>query len=293
MTHRFSSIAEFVRDRAPLFVLTGAGLSTASGIADYRDRDGRWKRTPPVQFRDFVRLEASRQRYWGRGFAGWPSFRDACPNEGHFALAALERSGIVRTVVTQNVDGLHQQAGQQRVIDLHGRLDRVVCLDCGAVEPREKVQQHLLGANPWLGRIRVDAAALRPDGDAQIPQADLSKLRTPRCPSCGGVVKPDVVFFGENVPRQRVDAAMDALERARGVLVVGSSLAIYSGFRFCRRARELGIPIAAINDGVTRADELLAVKAGGPCAEVLASLPAACRPSVSRRPPSRSPEARR
>ena len=267
-----AQLTAFVRDHAPLFVLTGAGLSTASGIADYRGPDGRWKRSPPVLYRDFVRHEASRQRYWARGFAGWPSFRDAEPNAGHFALAAMERAGVVSLVVTQNVDGLHQRAGQASVIDLHGRLDRVVCLDCGAVDARDRIQEQLAGANPWLRDMHVDRSALRADGDAELPDTGLSKLRTPRCPVCGGVVKPDVVFFGENVPRQRVDDAMAALRRCRGMLVVGSSLAVYSGFRFCRRARELGLPVAAINDGVTRADDFLAVKDGGPCTRALSRL---------------------
>ena len=271
------ALAAFARDHAPLFVLTGAGCSTASGIADYRDRDGRWKRTAPVQYRDFVAREASRQRYWARGFVGWPSFHDARPNAAHHALAELERAGVVAIVVTQNVDRLHQRAGQDRVIDLHGRLDRVVCLDCGALEARERVQQRLGGANPWLRDIEVGESALRPDGDADLPDADLSTLKTPRCAVCGGVVKPDVVFFGENVPRGRVELAMAALTACRGVLVVGSSLCVYSGFRFCRRARELGLPVAAINDGVTRADGFLTVKHGGPCADALALLSSTCQ----------------
>ena len=266
------ALEAFVRSHAPLFVLTGAGLSTASGIAAYRGRDGRWARTEPVQYRDFVRSEGSRQRYWARGFAGWPSFRDAEPNAGHYALAAMERAGTVSVLVTQNVDGLHGRAGHQHVIDLHGRLDRVVCLDCGAVGMRDRVQDQLAGANPWLRNIHVDRSALRADGDAELPDADLSNIRTPRCPVCSGVVKPDVVFFGENVPRERVDDAMTALRDCRGVLVVGSSLAVYSGFRFCRRAKELGLPVAAINDGVTRADDFLAVKHDGACADILASL---------------------
>ena len=247
-------------------------MSTASGIADYRGRDGRWKRTQPVMYRDFVRFEPSRQRYWARGFAGWPSFRDAEPNAGHHALATLEEAGMVASVVTQNVDGLHQRAHQRAVIDLHGRLDRVVCLNCGASESRDRVQDRLASTNPWLRDIRVARTALRADGDAELPALDLKRLRTPRCPVCSGVVKPDVVFFGENVPKKRVDDGFAALEECRGVLIVGSSLTVYSGFRFCRRARELGLPLAAINDGVTRADESLVVKNNGPCADMLARL---------------------
>ena len=225
-----------------------------------------------MQYRDFVRLEVSRQRYWARSFVGWPAFRDAKPNAGHRALVAMESAGAVGVVVTQNVDGLHSRAGQRRVTDLHGRLDRVVCLDCGTVETRDRIQERLLGPNPWLRALVEEEVLSRPDGDAALPELDLSSLRTPRCPACGGIVKPDVVFFGENVPRQRVDEAYAELSRCNGVLVVGSSLSVYSGLRFCRRAKELGIPVAAINDGVTRADGLLAVKYEGCCVDALASL---------------------
>ncbi|MCX7902438.1 MAG: NAD-dependent protein deacetylase [Burkholderiaceae bacterium] len=251
------------------FVLTGAGCSTASGIPDYRDSAGAWKRAMPMTFQAFRSDAAARARYWARSLHGWPVFAAAAPNDAHYALARLQAQGRIVRLVTQNVDGLHQAAGTKAVIDLHGRLDRVVCLHCGWRAPRAQWQQVLLAANPhWCAR----PLAVAPDGDADLAQADFSAFRVPPCPRCGGIVKPDVVFFGDTVPPARVQAALQALAAAEAMLVVGSSLMVYSGFRFARAAAEMGKPIVAINLGRTRADALLADKIEAPCGQVLAAV---------------------
>ena len=240
-----------------LFVLTGAGVSTGSGIPDYRDQNGEWKRPAPVQYRDFVDHSSTRQRYWARSLVGWPWFRDAGPNACHRTLAQWEQAGLISHLVTQNVDRLHQRAGSRRVIDLHGRLDRVVCLECSAPAERAWMQDALLAANPGFA---AGAPKMAPDGDADLDQVDFSRFRVPGCPRCGGTLKPDVVFFGETIPRPRVEQSIDRLLDSEALLVIGSSLMVYSGFRFCRLAAEHGIPIAAINPGRTRADDLLELK---------------------------------
>jgi NAD-dependent SIR2 family protein deacetylase len=267
-----ASLAELVSRPGRLFVLTGAGCSTASGIPDYRDGDGRWKRSQPIRYQDFLRSGRARRRYWARSMVGWPQVEKARPNDAHWALAALERAGLVRQLVTQNVDGLHQLAGQRRVIDLHGRLAWVDCLDCRLRLPRAVMQQRLQSANPHFG---ADPAAFAPDGDAHVAEELEEGFRVPGCPACGGVLKPAVVFFGENVPRPRVEHAFNRLGEAGALLVAGSSLTVYSGFRFCRRAVEEGIPIALVNRGRTRADALAALKLDreiGACLTSLARL---------------------
>ena len=240
-----------------LFVLTGAGVSTGSGIPDYRDANGEWKRPAPVQYRDFVDRPAARQRYWARSLIGWSWFRDAGPNTCHTTLAAWEAAGRISQLVTQNVDRLHQRAGSRRVVDLHGRLDRVVCLECGTSAERSWMQDALLAANPGFA---AGVSEIAPDGDADLDQADFSEFRVPGCPHCGGTLKPDVVFFGETIPRLRVEQAIEHLLDSEALLVIGSSLMVYSGYRFCRLAAEHGIPIAAINPGRTRADHLIELK---------------------------------
>lgn len=263
-----TELPEFLARHRRLLVLTGAGCSTDSGIPDYRDADGQWKRTPPVTYQAFMGEVATRQRYWARSLVGWPRFGTAHPNTSHHALAALEADGRVELLLTQNVDCLHQRAGSQTVIDLHGRLDQVRCMECGARSAREQLQQRLLQANPgW----EVLDAGIAPDGDADL-EADFSGFRVPACERCGGILKPDVVFFGENVPRERVAAVHDHLQRADAVLVVGSSLMVYSGFRFVDAAAKAGLPIAAVNMGRTRADHLIALKIERPCAQALAFL---------------------
>lgn len=263
------SLRDFVSGHRRLFVLTGAGCSTDSGIPDYRDADGSWKRSPPVGFQAFMSSAAVRQRYWARSFAGWHRFRRAGPNGAHAALARLEQQGRLQLLVTQNVDGLHQAAGSMRVIDLHGRLDRVRCMDCENLTSREELQAELLRRNSAWNKLEGRAA---PDGDTDLEGLPFGEFAVPSCSRCGGVLKPDVVFFGESVPRTRVDTAMQQLEQADAMLVVGSSLMLYSGYRFVHAAAQSGKPIAAVNLGRTRADELLTLKVTQPCAHALAGL---------------------
>jgi NAD-dependent SIR2 family protein deacetylase len=245
-----------------------------SGIPDYRDADGAWKRAPPVTHQAFMGQEATRRRYWARSLIGWRRIRRAQPNDAHRALARLEAMGKSEILLTQNVDRLHQAAGSEAVIDLHGRLDRVRCMGCGRVSPRDALQEELAQLNPqWLASDAVDA----PDGDADLDGVDFSAFAIPACPHCGGVLKPDVVFFGDNVPRDRVEAARRRLERADAALVVGSSLMIYSGFRFVEAAVRAGKPVAAVNLGRTRADPLLTLKVEASCEAALGFLLAAPR----------------
>ncbi len=263
------SLADFVDRHRRLFVLTGAGCSTSSGIPDYRDADGKWKRTQPVTYQAFIGEEATRRRYWARSMLGWRRFSRARPNDAHRALARLEAMGRSELLVTQNVDRLHQAAGSARVIDLHGRLDRVRCMGCGLRAPRDEVQDDLGRLNAdWLALDAADA----PDGDADLESADFESFVAPSCRRCGGVLKPDVVFFGENVPRDRVETAARHLLRADAMLIVGSSLMVYSGFRFVEMAASAGKPVAAVNLGRTRADGLLALKVERACEAALAFL---------------------
>lgn len=210
-----------------------------------------------------------RQRYWARSFVGWQRFGRAEPNGAHRALARLEQEGRLEVLVTQNVDGLHQAAGSLRVIDLHGRLDRVQCMECHALVPREELQAELMRLNPAWDGLPGRAA---PDGDADLEGLPCGEFAVPACARCDGILKPDVVFFGESVPRARVDAAMQGLGRADAMLVVGSSLMVYSGYRFAQAAAQCGKPVAAVNLGRTRADELLTLKVSAPCALALAAL---------------------
>lgn len=240
-----------------IFVLTGAGCSTGSGIPDYRDANGDWKRAPPVTYQALVGDPVVYRRYWARASVGWPRFLSARPNGAHAALAALEARGQVQLLLTQNVDGLHQRAGSQRAIDLHGRLDAVICLQCATRVARAHVQDDIERRNPgWQGRL----LGVAPDGDADIDDDSIPDFVAPRCLLCGGLLKPDVVFFGENVPRERVQRAKDALDAADAMLVVGSSLMVYSGFRFARLAAAAGLPLAIVNRGRTRADDIASLK---------------------------------
>lgn len=261
-----SLLRDWIDGHRRLFVLTGAGCSTDSGIPDYRDREGAWKRSPPVTFQAFRSDPAIYRRYWARSSLGWPRVASARPNAAHCALADLEARGSTALLVTQNVDGLHQRAGSRAMVDLHGRIDRVVCLDCGDGGSRADLQHALEAGNPgWRSRRSVAA----PDGDSDIDEAAVARFRPPRCSACKGLVKPDVVFFGENVPRQRVAQAQAALRTADAMLVVGSSLMVYSGFRFARMAHAAGLPLAILNRGRTRGDALATLKLDADAAATL------------------------
>ena len=262
------TLTAFVLEHPRLFVLTGAGVSTHSGIPGYRGADACWRRKPPITHQEFARSDAARRRYWARSLVGWPAIAGAAPNAAHAALAGLERAGRVASLVTQNVDGLHQRAGSREVIDLHGRLDGVVCLACALRLRRAAVQAEMEQANPGFARR---AGSRAPDGDADLA-GDCDGFAPPACPDCGGILKPDVVFFGGGVPRPRVAAAFAALSACDAMLVVGSSLMAYSGYRFCERARESGKPIVAVNRGRTRADELLQFKIDDDCVPTLSAL---------------------
>ena len=259
----------FVTAHSRLLVLTGAGVSTDSGIPDYRDENGNWKVKQPIQGADFINDEQVRKRYWARSLIGWSNFARAAPNATHRALAALEELGFVQHLITQNVDGLHQRAGSRGVTDLHGRLDRVICLSCGALMPRAALQQQLELRNPDFTGQQAQPA---PDGDALLERMDYARLELVDCHHCGGTLKPDVVFFGENVPAERVRFSMRRLQSANALLVVGSSLMVFSGFRFCLEAQRLGLPIGAVNLGRTRADGMLALKVSGSCTALLPAL---------------------
>lgn len=263
------ALAQLLADSRRALVLTGAGCSTASGIPDYRDAAGSWKRAQPIHYQTFVDNPAARRRYWARSLVGWRRMHGARPNGAHDVLAKLETRGHLDWLVTQNVDGLHQRAGSRRVTDLHGRLDIVECLGCGHTLPRGAFQSSLHRLNPGWDALCADVA---PDGDADLDGVDFSDFRVPECKRCRGMLKPGVVFFGESVPRERVSTVLRRLDDADVLLVVGSSLMVWSGYRFVRAARKRGVPVAAINLGRTRADDELTLKVCAPCDDALAWL---------------------
>lgn len=267
-----ATVAELARrlgSRQRVLVLSGAGISTDSGIPDYRDELGQWKHREPMRFQEFSRSLPARQRYWSRSLAGFRRIDGALPNAAHFALTALEHRKRVDLVITQNVDGLHQKAGSQRVVDLHGRLDLVECLGCCETIERRAFQGLLAELNP---SFRFEVSFIKPDGDAELGAVDVSKFLVPPCHHCGGILKPAVVFFGESVPASRVTEAMDALASVDALLVVGSSLMVFSGYRFAREAARRKLPIYIINRGKTRADDLAELKIERPVGEVLPEL---------------------
>ena len=276
---RLRALVELV-GAGEVFVLTGAGLSTDSGIPDYRGRDG-VRRVRPMEFGEFVGSSAARQRYWARSFVGWARFRAAVPNEGHRAVAALQARGLVRALVTQNVDGLHQQAGARDVVELHGNLAQVRCLRCGHRVDRGSVQTRMAEANPgftaYLRGTVPDgsqvSSQIRPDGDVVLPDQAVVGFVAPRCPVCDAdLLKPDVVFFGESVPAQRVTDCFTELAAARSMLVLGSSLAVMSGYRFVRRAAADGIPVAVVTRGATRGDGEATLRVDAPLTPTLVEL---------------------
>jgi len=267
-----AELADFVLRHPRLLVLTGAGVSTDSGIPDYRDNAGAWKRRPPVSHQDFVASAAVRRRYWARSLHGWPRMAGARPNRAHTALARLQADGRIKHLLTQNVDGLHQRAGSSGVLELHGSIHAVTCLACGQGMARAALQAALAAANPRFAGLQ---GAPAPDGDADLEADSFDDFTVPDCPACGGMLKPDVVFFGAGVPRARLDTALQALAGSDALLVAGSSLMVYSGYRFCVKAAQAGMPIAAINLGQTRADPLFTHKVPGACGPVLEWLHAA------------------
>lgn len=269
--HALEQLAQFLQRHPQVLLLTGAGISTASGIPDYRDTDGVRRGNAPVQGPDFRRQDAVQRRYWARSMVGWPSLARAVPNPGHLAIARLAQRQQIGSLVTQNVDGLHQQAGSTGVTELHGSIHAVVCLDCRAGFARRTVQDMLERDNPHM---RGATATPAPDGDALLEPSQLATFHVPRCPHCGGTLQPDVVFFGDGVPPACAAEAERKMREASALLVVGSSVMVYSSFRLCRMAAETGKPVAAINLGKTRADHLLAFKTQAPAQDILPAVAA-------------------
>ena len=257
-------------DGGRVVVLEGAGMSTGSGIPDYRGPGGSLQRHTPMTYQEFTGSAEARRRYWGRSHVGWEHFRRARPNDAHRAVAALEGAGVVTGVITQNVDGLDLAAGTREVVELHGNLDRVVCLRCGELTARAELAERLSAANPGFDARVEQLHALNPDGDADLTEAQLEGFRTVPCRRCGeDALKADVVFFGETVPKDRVARSFELLDAARVLLVLGSSLAVMSGYRFVLHAARNGQPVAIVTAGLTRGDEKAALKVDAPLQEVL------------------------
>jgi NAD-dependent SIR2 family protein deacetylase len=273
----FDGLSHLLAD-GDVVVLSGAGLSTDSGIPDYRGASGALRRHTPMTYQTFTRDPRGRHRYWARSFVGWRQIRSARPNDGHRAVAALQRAGLVHGVITQNVDGLHQAAGADDVVELHGGLDRTVCLQCGDLASRAALDERLRAVNPHFGP-RADE--INPDGDADLPDEALDGFVMVDCLACGGgPLKPDVVFFGETVPRDRVDRCFSLVDDAAALVVLGSSLTVMSGYRFVLRADKLGIPVAIVNVGPTRGDAKARVRVDAPLGEVLPTLARRLRPGL-------------
>jgi NAD-dependent SIR2 family protein deacetylase len=265
------ALADLVGD-GDVVVLSGAGLSTDSGIPDYRGATGSLRRHTPMTYQTFTRDPRGRHRYWARSHVGWRQIREARPNAGHRAVGDLQSAGLVHGLITQNVDGLHQAGGARDVVELHGGLDRTVCLACGDLASRADLDLRLQAANPDFS-ARTDE--INPDGDAELPDEVLDGFVMVGCLACGdGPLKPDVVFFGETVPRDRVDHCFGLVEQAGSLLVLGSSLTVMSGYRFVLRAARSGIPVAIVNAGPTRGDAKADVRVDAPLGVVLPSLAA-------------------
>ena len=253
-----------------VLVLSGAGLSTESGIPDYRGPTGLARRAAPMTYQVFTGAAAARRRYWARSFAGWRHIARAVPNDGHRAVAELGRRGLLTGIITQNVDGLHQAAGASGVVELHGSLHQVICLSCGQRTPRGELNRRLEAANPgWDAGL---PAVVNPDGDAVLDDQVTESFQVVDCAACDGVLKPDVVFFGENVPRARALACYALVERSRALLVLGSSLTVMSGFRYVRHAAGLGLPVVIVNQGATRGDQYAAATLDAPLGRTLTDL---------------------
>jgi NAD-dependent SIR2 family protein deacetylase len=270
---RLSALAAMF-EAGPVVILSGAGLSTESGIPDYRGPTGLARRAEPMTYQAFTGGAPARQRYWARSHLGWRHVAGAAPNAGHAAVAELERRGLLAGIITQNVDGLHQAAGARRVIELHGSLSRVRCLGCGERTSRQVLDQRLREANPAWDAV---VTQLRPDGDAQLSGEQVTGFVLVGCTGCRGTLKPDVVFFGENVPRARVEECYDLVGRASALVVLGSSLTVMSGYRFVRHAAGLGLPVAIVNHGPTRGDQDAQLIIDAPLGATLTALAARCR----------------
>ncbi len=269
VTDQFADLQRLLRQNHPATVLTGAGISVSSGLPVYRNSEGNWVHSKPVEGPEFRAQSSVRQRYWCRSYFGWPLFSRAQPNSAHVDLAALEQQQQIATIITQNVDGLHQAAGSSEAIPLHGSLSEVICLSCGDISPRQALQLRLQQANPDFQSVEFAPA---PDGDAQIANADIQKFKIVNCSHCDGILKPNVVFFGDNVPKERVQHCMDKLLQSKLLICIGTSLMVFSGYRFCRAAKENAIPIVVINNGVTRADDIATIKYNGELAAALSAL---------------------
>ncbi|HEX9042964.1 MAG TPA: NAD-dependent protein deacetylase [Trebonia sp.] len=270
-TPAFWLLAELV-SRGNVTVLSGAGLSTESGIPDYRGPSGQARRTgQPMTYQEFTGSAGARQRYWARSHLGWRHVTGASPNAGHLAVAALERAGLVRGVITQNVDGLHQAAGAVSVTELHGSLHRVTCLSCWSRSARAELDARLRAANPaWSAAVLGIEPAVNPDGDVALD--DTGGFTVVDCLACGGLLKPDVVFFGENVPKPRVEECYALVSASSALVVLGSSLTVMSGLRYVRRAASLGIPVVIVNQGATRGDDLAVARLDEPLGSTLTAL---------------------
>jgi NAD-dependent SIR2 family protein deacetylase len=263
-----ATLAGWVTD-GDVVVLSGAGLSTESGIPDYRGPSGTARRSTPMTYQSFTRDPVARRRYWARSHLGWRTIGDARPNDGHRAVGRLQQLGVLGGIVTQNVDGLHQVAGAHDVVELHGNLARIVCLDCGELTDRAELERRLDAANPgFTGAV----SAVHPDGDVELDDADLTGFVVVDCRACGGMLKPDVVYFGETVPPKRVSRSFAMVAAARTVLVLGSSLTVMSGRRFVLRAAKDGTRVAIVNQGVTRGDPYAALTVDAPLGVVLPEL---------------------
>ena len=266
MADAVAQLVEMLSAKKRIWVLTGAGISVSSGIPAYRDDDRTWKHSQPIQHDDFVNYSETRKRYWARSLVGFHHFGKAMPNPCHYAIARIQQGGRVSSLVTQNVDRLHSQAGSRQVIDLHGRLDQVFCMNCRDVFSRFDYQRLLEGRNRGFDQAKKK---ILPDGDAEVEEVLTSEIIIPGCPKCGGVVMPDVVFFGGKTSEVKVRDCLKSLKRSDCVLVCGSSLSVYSGFRFVKKASEIGLPLLAINKGIMRGQELFELVVAEACEEIL------------------------
>jgi NAD-dependent SIR2 family protein deacetylase len=267
---KLKQLITHLRSKRNIWILSGAGISAPSGIPTYRDHRGDWQAGDPIQHNDFISKKSARQRYWARSMAGWKLNERAKPNAAHTAVTKLQQNGCVSQIVTQNVDRLHSLADATNVIDLHGRIDQIVCLECKDITTRDNFQPRLVEINPKLERyINTNSVKMLPDGDAHIDDFDMSLVNIPPCENCGGILMPDVVFFGGTVPKKRVETAFDTLAKSDCILVIGSSLTVFSGFRFPRWAHQNNLPLYAINQGEMRGADMFDLIVQKSCEDVL------------------------